>query len=131
MGLPVTFTCSSRCRSTRFSNARIKDLHCTIPINIAQAALGAEIEVPTLDGVQPLKIPEGTQSGARFRLKHQGVPDVNGRGRGDLFVHVDVKVPAKLTRDQRKLFEQLRETLPAENKPSERGLFEKVKDYFM
>jgi molecular chaperone DnaJ len=110
---------------------REKDLHCTIPINIAQAALGAEIEVPTLDGTQPLKIPEGTQSGATFRLRHQGVPDVNGRSRGDLFVHVDVKVPQKLTREQRKLFEQLRETLPTENKPSERGLFEKVKDYFM
>jgi molecular chaperone DnaJ len=110
---------------------REKDLHCTIPINIAQAALGAEIEVPTLDGAQPLKIPEGTQSGAKFRLRNQGVPDVNGRGRGDLYVHMDVKVPSKLSREQRRLFEQLRETLPAENKPNERGLFEKVKDYFM
>lgn len=110
---------------------RDKDLHCTIPINIAQAALGVEIEVPTLDGTQPLKIPEGTQTGASFRLRHQGVPDVNGHGRGDLYVHVQVKVPGKLTREQRKLFEQLKETLPAENKPSERGLFEKVKDYFM
>lgn len=110
---------------------REKDLHCTIPVNIAQAALGAEIEVPTLDGAQPLKIPEGTQSGATFRLRHLGVPDVNGRGRGDLYVHIEVRVPQKLTREQRKLFEQLRETLPAENKPSERGLFEKVKDYFM
>jgi molecular chaperone DnaJ len=108
-----------------------KDLHCAIPINIAQATLGAEIEVPTLDGVQPLKIPEGTQSGATFRLRHQGVPDVSGRGRGDLFVHVAVAVPSKLTKEQRKLFEQLRETLPTENKPAERGLFEKVKDYFM
>ena len=110
---------------------REKDLHCTIPINVAQAALGAEIEVPTLDGVQPLRIPEGTQTGATFRLRQQGVPDMNGHGRGDLYVHVQVKVPAKLTRDQRRLFEQLKETLPAENKPSERGLFEKVKDYFM
>lgn len=110
---------------------REKDLHCTIPINVAQAALGAEIEAPTLDGAQPLKIPEGTQSGATFRLRHLGVPDVNGHGRGDLYVHVEVKVPAKLTRDQRKLFEQLKETLPAENKPAQRGLFEKVKDYFM
>jgi molecular chaperone DnaJ len=110
---------------------REKDLHCTIPLNIAQAALGAEIEVPTLDGSENLKIPEGTQTGASFCLRRQGVPDVNGRGRGDLYVHVQVKVPAKLTREQRKLFEQLKETLPAENKPSERGLFDKVKDYFM
>ncbi len=108
-----------------------KDLHCTIPVNIAQAVLGAEIEVPTLNGPQPLKVPEGTQSGATFRLRHQGVPDVSGRGRGDLIVHVAVAIPSKLTKDQRKLFEQLRETLPTENTPSERGLFEKVKDYFM
>jgi molecular chaperone DnaJ len=108
-----------------------KDLHCTVPINLAQAALGAEIDIPTLDGTQPLKVPEGTQSGATFRLRHQGVPDVSGHGRGDLFVHVAVTVPFKLTKEQRKLVEQLRETLPTENKPAERGLFEKVKDYFM
>ena len=108
------------------------DLHCTIPINIAQAALGAEIQVPTIDGTEPLKIPEGTQSGATFRLKGRGVPAIDGHGRGDLFVHVQVQVPSKLTREQRKLFEQLREVLPAENAPEERkGIFEKVKDYFM
>ncbi len=107
------------------------DLHCRIPINIAQAALGAEIEVPTLDGPQPFQLPEGTQSGTKFRLKNLGVPDVNGRGRGDLYVHIDVRIPAKLTREQKKLFEQLRETLPVENQPHERGLFDKVKDYFM
>ncbi len=107
------------------------DLHCTIPVNLAQAALGADIEVPTLDGPEPFKIPEGTQSGQTFRLRHKGVPDVSGRGRGDLYVHVQVKVPTKITREQRKLFEDLRDTLPADNKPHERGLFEKVKDYFM
>lgn len=110
---------------------RENDLYCTIPLNVAQAVLGTEIEVPTLDGPQPLKIPEGTQSGATFRLRSLGVPDVNGRGRGDLYVQVQVKVPARLTREQKKLFEQLRETLPADNRPAQRGLFEKVKDYFM
>ena len=108
-----------------------KDLHCTIPINIAQAVLGDQIEVPTLDGVETLRIPEGTQSGATFKLKHQGVPDVSGGARGDLYVHIDVQTPKKLTKEQRALFEQLRATLPAENKPHERGLFGKVKDYFM
>ena len=106
-------------------------LHCTIPVNIAQAALGAEIEVPTLNGAEQLKIPEGAQSGQTLRLRNKGFPDVNGHGRGDLYVHLDVKVPTKLTKEQRRLFEELRETLPAENKPGERGLFEKVKDYFM
>ena len=110
---------------------REKDLHCAIPINIAQAALGAEIEAPTLDGPQTLKIPEGTQTGATFKLRGLGVPDVNGHGRGDLYVHVEVRVPAKLTREQRRLFEQLQETLPADNQPKDRGLFDKVKDYFM
>ncbi len=108
-----------------------QDLHCTIPVNMAQAALGAEIEVPTMEQPQKLKIPEGTQNGAEFRLRGKGVPVVNGGGRGDLYVHIEVRVPTRLTREQRKLMEQLRDTLPVDNSPSEKGLFEKVKDYFM
>jgi len=107
------------------------DIHCTIPINVAQAALGAEIEIPTLDGLQTFKIPEGTQSRQRFTLRGLGIPRIDGHGRGDLHIHVDVKIPARLTRDQRHLLEQLRETLPAENTPAEKRLFDKVKDYFM
>jgi molecular chaperone DnaJ len=107
------------------------DLHCTIPINIAQAVLGDEIAVPTLEGDHNLLIPEATQSGTELRLKGKGVPEVQGRGRGDLVVHVDVRVPSKLTRDQRKLFEELSVSLPVNNEPHEKGLFEKVKDYFM
>jgi molecular chaperone DnaJ len=107
------------------------DLHCTIPINMGQAVLGAEIEVPTLDNPSKLRIPEGTQNGAQFRLRGKGVPMLNGGGRGDLFVHIDVKIPSKLSREQRKLMEQLRDTLPVDNSPAEKGLFEKVKDYFM
>jgi molecular chaperone DnaJ len=106
------------------------DLHCTIPIGMAQAALGAEIEVPTLEQPHNLKIPEGTQSGAQFRLRGKGAPVLNGSGRGDLYIHVEVKVPTRLTREQRKLLEQLRDTLPVDNAPAENGLFEKVKDYF-
>jgi molecular chaperone DnaJ len=110
---------------------RDNDLHCTIPLNIAQAALGAELQIPTLEGSEPFRIPEGTQSGAKFRLRGRGVPDVNGRGRGDLYIHVQVRIPKKLSREQKKLFEQLAELLPADNEPDKRGLFEKVKDYFM
>ena len=113
-----------------FFERREHDLHCTIPIGMAQAALGAEIEVPTLEQPHKLKIPEGTQSGAQFRLRGKGAPVLNGSGRGDLFIHVDVKVPTRLTREQRKLLEQLRDTLPVDNAPAEKGLFEKVKDYF-
>jgi molecular chaperone DnaJ len=107
------------------------DLHCTIPLNIAQAALGCEIEVPTLERPHKVTVPEGTQSGAQFRLRGKGVPILNGGGRGDLFIHADVKTPARLTREQRKLMEQLRDSLPVDNAPADKGLFEKVKDYFM
>jgi molecular chaperone DnaJ len=107
------------------------DLHCKVPVNVAQAALGTDLDVLTFDGLQTVNVPEGTQSGTRLRLKGFGVPHLNGHGRGDMYVHVEVKIPAKLTRDQRKLFEQLKEMLPANNEPEDKGLFDKVKDYFM
>lgn len=107
------------------------DLHCTIPINVAQAALGASVDLLTFDGLQTVKIPEGSQPANRLRLKGLGVPRVNASGRGDLFVHLDVHIPPKLTREQRKLFEQLQEHLPKENEPREKGIFDKVRDYFL
>ena len=107
------------------------DLHCVLPINIAQAALGVEVPLLTFDGLQTVKIPEGTQPGARVRLRGLGIPHLQSHGRGDLYVTVEVRIPDHLTRDQKKLFEQLRETLPEENEPKEKGIFEKVKDYFM
>jgi molecular chaperone DnaJ len=108
-----------------------QDLHCTVPINIAQAALGTQVDVLTFDGLEPVKVPEGSQHGSVVRIRNKGVPNLNGHGRGDLHVHVEVRIPQKLTREQRKLMEQLRDSLPAENEPSERGLFDKVKDYFV
>lgn len=107
------------------------DLHCVVPINIAQAALGTEIHVLTFDGLETLKVPDGIQSGETLRLKGKGVPFVNGGGRGDLIVHIDVRTPQKLNREQRKLLEQLRDLLPAENEPQEKSLLEKLKDYLM
>jgi molecular chaperone DnaJ len=107
------------------------DLHCTVPINVAQAALGAEIQVPTLDEPETLNIPEGTQYGAQIRLRGKGAPHLNGNGSGDLYIHVDVRVPRKLTKEQRKLLEGLRQSLPADNQPEEKGIFDKVKDYFV
>ena len=88
------------------------DLLCIVPLNVAQAALGTQVNLLTFDGLEQVKIPEGIQTGSRIRLKNLGVPRLQGSGRGDLFVQVDVKVPGKLSREQRKLFEQLRETLP-------------------
>ena len=105
-------------------------LFCRIPITISQAALGTEVEVPTLDGAEKLRIPEGTQSGTRFRLRGKGVPQINGHGRGDLYVFADVQIPTRLTKEQRKLLEQLNTITKADNRPVEKKLYEKVKDLF-
>jgi molecular chaperone DnaJ len=107
------------------------DLHCRIPVNVVQAALGATIQAPTLEGPHELQIPEGTQNGTQLKVKGKGVPEVQGKGRGDLIVHIDVRIPAKLTREQRRIFEELEDTLPVNNDPHEKGLLDKVKDYFM
>lgn len=104
-------------------------LYCTVPISIAQAALGAEIKVPTLNGHERLRIPEGTQSGAVFRLRGMGVPSVNGREPGDLYVSVHVVIPSRLSREQRKLFEMLSGSLRIENKPLERRAAERRRGY--
>jgi molecular chaperone DnaJ len=115
-----------------FFERRGADLYCTIPVSIVQAALGTELQVPGLTGEEKLKIPEGTQSGAVFRIKGKGMPDPRGGGRGDLYYHVRVMTPVKLTREQRKLVEQLGTTLKVENKPADRNstIFDKVKDIF-
>ena len=85
------------------------NLYASVPVSFAQAALGAEIDVKTLDGEEKLKIPAGTQTGTVFRLKNHGMPVLGGRGKGDLFVAVSLVTPKTLTREQRKLLEQLAE----------------------
>jgi molecular chaperone DnaJ len=106
------------------------DLHCVIPISFGQAALGAEIAVPTLEGEQMLKVPEGTQSGTTLRIRGKGVPVLNSRGKGDLFVEVRVQTPGKLNKRQRELLQELEGTIRVENKPQRRTLLGKVKDIF-
>jgi molecular chaperone DnaJ len=113
------------------------NLFCEVPVNFPTVALGGEIVVPTLDGTESVKVPEGTQTGTTLRLRGKGMPDVNGRGRGDLFATVQVQTPKKLTRDQRKLLEELGKALPKEKfepRPhqdeDERNLFDRVKDMF-
>ncbi|MBI2689690.1 MAG: molecular chaperone DnaJ [Acidobacteria bacterium] len=110
---------------------RENDLHCTVPVNVAQAALGTEVDVLTFDGLEHVKVPEGTQHGDQVRIRGRGIPYLNSSGRGDLIVNIEVRVPSRLTREQRKLLEQLRETLPTENEPQERGILDKVKDFFV
>jgi molecular chaperone DnaJ len=116
----------------QFFERRGADLYCTIPLSVAQAALGTELQVPGLGGEEKLKIPEGTQSDAVFRVKGKGLPDPRGGGKGDLYYHVRVLTPTKLTREQRKLMEQLGASLKVENNPADRNssIFEKVKDIF-
>lgn len=106
------------------------DLFCTIPISVAQAALGGEIKVPTLRGQERLRIPEGTQSGSAFRLRGLGMPSVDGRAQGDLYVKVQVVVPTHLSREQRRLMEMLGSSLRVENKPLARRTSERVKNNF-
>jgi len=104
------------------------NLYAAVPITFAQAALGAEVSVKTLESQEKVKIPVGTQTGTVFRLKGKGMPTLGGRGRGDLFVSVTVVTPTSLTREQRKLLEQLANV---ESKDLEdRGLVDKVRDIF-
>ena len=100
-----------------------KHLFCEVPINFADAALGAEIEVPTLDGRVKLKIPEGTQSGKQFRLRGKGVAPVR---------RVVIETPVKLSRRQRELMEEFRTTLEGDSShsPNATGWFEGVKRFF-
>jgi molecular chaperone DnaJ len=106
------------------------DLHCVIPISFPQAALGAEIQIPGLDGEVTLRVPEGTQSGKEFRIRNHGVPHLNESGRGDLLVEVMVQTPKKLSRTQRELVRQLADSMAVENKPASRNMLNKMKDLF-
>lgn len=93
------------------------DVLYELPINFAQAALGDELSVPSLDGKIELKIPPGTQDGQTFRLKGRGIPHVSSKGRGDLLVTVSIVTPKRLDKNQRRLFEELARTLPRTEPP--------------
>ncbi len=107
-----------------------KTIQHQVGINIAQASLGDEIEIDTLDGPVELKVPPGTQSGQQFRLRGRGVPDLRGGDRGDQIVTVQVMTPKHLTDEQRELLEQLAESLGSEvtQRSPHRGFIDKVKD---
>ena len=107
------------------------DLWVDVPISFVQAALGDEIRVPNLDGESKLTIPEGTQTGATFRVRDKGVPDVRGFRRGDLRVRVKVVTPKKLTEEQKELLRKFAATLGEKTAgPGDKGLLGKVKDAF-
>jgi molecular chaperone DnaJ len=106
------------------------NLFCEIPIGFGAAALGAEVNVPTLEGQAQLKIPAGTQSHTAFKLRGKGMPTINSTTRGDLIVRVFVEVPTKLNAEQRKKLEELAELMGEENSPMHRSFFEKAKEFF-
>ncbi|MCX7780709.1 MAG: molecular chaperone DnaJ [Negativicutes bacterium] len=106
------------------------DVICEVPISFVQAALGDEIEVPTLDGKVKLRIPEGTQPGAVLRIKDKGIPHLRGHGRGDQHVKVKVVIPKKLTDRQRELLVELAKAGSDDINPEQKGFFQKMKDAF-
>lgn len=119
-----------RVRPHPFFKRREDDILLNLDINVAQAVLGAEIEVPTLDGPTKLVIPPGTQPGKIFTLKGKGVPHLKRNGRGDQLVIVNVEIPTQLTREQRQLFEKLAETMGSAPKPREKGILDWLNEVF-
>jgi molecular chaperone DnaJ len=109
------------------------DLHCAVPISFTTAALGGEIEVPTLAGKAAIDIPEGTQTSKQFRLRGKGIKGVRSSYPGDLYCHITVETPVKLTEHQRKLLKELDESLKkggAKHSPTEEGWTDKLKGFF-
>jgi molecular chaperone DnaJ len=106
------------------------DLHCRMPISMVAAALGADFEVPTIDGGKTrVKVPEGTQSGRRLRLQGKGMPVLRSRQSGDMYVQVMVETPQKLTKKQRDLLAEFDRLSSAETQPESTGFFGKVKEF--
>jgi molecular chaperone DnaJ len=109
------------------------DLHCVVPVSVTTAALGGEISVPTLKGAAAIDIPDGTQSGKQFRLRGKGIKGVRSSYPGDLYCHVRVETPVKLTEHQRKLLKELDESLKKggdKHSPTDKGWFDKAKEFF-
>jgi molecular chaperone DnaJ len=106
------------------------DLLCEVPINFTQAALGAEIEVPTLNGKASIKVPAGTQPGTVFRLKGRGIKHVQGAGAGDLHVRMNVEVPSRLSHEQKAKLEEYARLCDGNETPTRKSFFEKAKKFF-
>jgi molecular chaperone DnaJ len=106
------------------------NLYCEVPIPFSVAALGGEVDVPTLEGRAHLKVPSGTQSGQMFRLRGKGIANVNGRGRGDLLARLIVEVPSHLNGEQRRKIEEFAELCGEENTPLRKSFFDRAKEFF-
>ncbi len=106
------------------------DVTIHVPITFSQAVLGDDVEVPTVDGRIVQHIPEGTQSGTKFRLRGQGIQYLNGRGRGDQYVVVDVEIPKKVTRAQREALKAFEDSMKEDNYEKRKGFFKNLRDRF-
>lgn len=106
------------------------DVHCEVPISFSQAALGTEIEVPTLGGRVSMKIPEGTQAGQKMKLRNKGITKLGGYGFGDQIITIHVETPAKLSKEQKELFVRLSELEQTSSNPMTKGFFDRVKELF-
>lgn len=106
------------------------DLFCEVPLPFVTAALGGELEVPTLEGKSSIKIPPGTQGGTTFRLRNRGIKDLRSGGKGDLHVEVQVEVPTKLNSEQKDKLVEFSESIGEENNPMQESFFEKAKRFF-
>jgi len=115
-------------KAHKFYRRSDNDILMDLNVNVAQATLGAEVEIPTVDGPAMLKIPSGTQPGKILRMRGKGIPKLRGNGRGDQLVVINVEVPSRLTGEQRELFEQLATSLGSEVSPQERGFLEWLKE---
>ena len=111
-------------KSHKYFRRRERDILLDLEVNVAQATLGADVKVPTIDGDATLKIPAGTQPGKVLRMRGKGVPHLRGNGRGDQLVMVNVTVPKSLTSEQRQIFEDLAASLGSEVRPQERGFLD-------
>ena len=129
-GPPGDCYCFVRVTEHPLFQRRGHDLFCAVPISYSQAALGATIEVPTLDGRETLAIPAGTQNAGIFTLKGRGMPDPRSHGRGNLLVQVHVEVPRSLTPEHETLLRRLAEIENAHVSPTRKSFFDKLKEFF-
>jgi molecular chaperone DnaJ len=112
----------------KFFRRREFDILLDLNVNIAQATLGADVEVPTVDGPTTLKIPSGTQPGQVIHMKGKGVPRLRSNGRGDQLVIINVEIPKRVSNEQRQLFEKLANSMGSEVRPQERGILDWLKE---
>jgi len=129
-GPPGDCYCVIEVENHPFLTREGRELHCEVPITFSQAALGATVEVPTLDGPKPLQIAKGTQGGDVVRVRGLGMPEVRGRGIGDLHVHVHVEVPRSLSPRAEELLRELAAEEQKAVSPKRSSFFSRLSEYF-